>query len=264
MSTEQINPGRGVRLLLVLLTGLVSGAVVAAAPVKESVPVGGRSMVNTVVADSVVAAGDDNPTAYLLNTIEQLRQEVMEIRGQLEEYSFRVNQLQQDGRDQYLDLDERISRLASQEISQRPAPVKAPASVKVPAAQEQSINQGEEAAYQKAFAHIRARQFNEARQALQEQLKIYPKGAYAANAHYWLGEVHMARGRYDDAKFSFERVLSDFPESQKVPDASYKLGRVYHLLGQPNKSREILQTVVRQYPQTTAASLSETYLGTLP
>ena len=256
MSTEQINPGRGVRLLLVLLTGLLSGAVVAAAPVQESVPVGGRSTVDTVVEDSVVASADDNPTAYLLNTIDQLRQEVMEIRGQLEEYSLRVSQLQQDGRDQYLDLDERISRLASQEISKRPAPVKAPA------LHEQSIQQDEETAYKKAFAYIRARQFDKARQALQQQLKTYPKGVYADNAHYWLGEVNMAKGRYDDAKVSFERVLSDFPESAKVPDASYKLGRVYDLLGDPQKSRKLLLSVIQQYPKTAAARLSEAYLAT--
>ena len=261
MSTEQINLGRRVRLLPVLLTGLISGAVVAAAPVEESVPVGGHSGVDTVVDDSVVAGADDNPTAYLLNTIDQLRQEVMEIRGQLEEYSLRVNQLQQDGRDQYLDLDERISRLTSQEVSKKPASV---APSKAPASHEQPIQHDEEAAYKKAFTYIRAKQFDKAKQALQQQLKTYPKGAYADNAHYWLGEVNMAKGHYDDAKVSFERVLSDFPESQKVPDASYKLGRVYDLLGQQNKSREILQTVIRQYPQTAAARLSETYLGTLP
>ncbi len=179
----------------------------------------------------------------------------MEIRGQLEENSFKVNQLQQDVRDQYLDLDERISRLTSQEAKAAP---------KSPAPQEQSSQQSEEADYKKAFAHIRAKRFDEAQQALEQQLKTYPKGAYADNARYWLGEVHMAKGRYDDARIAFEMVLIDFPKSAKVPDASYKLGRVYDLLGEPKKSREILQTVVQQYPQTAAARLSETYLGTLP
>lgn len=255
MSTEQINPGRGACLLVLLLAGFINAVAVAAAPVEESVPVGGS---RTVVGDSVVSAGgaDVNTTAHLLNTIEQLRQEVMEIRGQLEEFSFQVNQLQKDGRDQYLDLDERISRLTSQEADKQASP-------KAPAPKGQSSQQNEEAAYKKAFAHIRAKRFDEAKQALEQQVQTYPKGTYAANAHYWLGEVHMAKGRYDDAGVSFKKVLSDFPKSAKVPDASYKLGRVYDLLGDPKKSREILLTVVQQYPQTAAARLSETYLETL-
>ena len=253
MITEQISPERGARLLLVLLAVFFNAVATAAAPVEESVPVGVSSAVAQTV-DSVVGGTDANPTAHLLNTIEQLRREVMEIRGQLEENSFKVNQLQQDVRDQYLDLDERISRLASQEAKAAP---------KSPAPQEQSSQQSEETDYKKAFAHIRAKRFDEARQALEQQLKTYPKGAYADNARYWLGEVHMAKGRYDDARIAFEMVLIDFPESAKVPDASYKLGRVYDLLGEPKKSREILQTVVQQYPQTAAARLSETYLGTL-
>ena len=255
MITEQISPGRAARLLPVLLAVFFNAVATAAAPVEESVPVGGSSAVVQTV-DPVVGGADVNPTAHLLNAIEQLRQEVMEIRGQLEENSFQVNQLQQDVRDQYLDLDERISRLTSQEANKLAAP-------KSPAAQEQSSQQSEEADYKKAFAHIRAKRFDEARQALEQQLQTYPKGTYADNARYWLGEVHMAKGRYDDARISFEMVLIDFPESPKVPDASYKLGRVYDLLGEPKKSREILQTVVQKYPQTAAARLSETYLGTL-
>jgi len=260
MSTEQINPGRGVRLLLVL-TGALSGMAMAAAPVEESVPVGGRgAMVNTVVIGGPVTAPSraENPAAHLLNTIEQLRQEVMEMRGQLEEYSFRIDQLQQDSRDRYLDLDDRISRLSGPD--KQPAP---PAVTPQKTRPEQSAQRSEKAAYENAFAYVRAKQFDKAKDALQKQLQSYPEGTYADNAHYWLGEVHMAKGDYDDARASFEVVLSDFPKSSKVPDASYKLGRIYDLLGDPKKSRELLLTVIQQYPQTAAARLSETYLGTM-
>ncbi len=261
MSTEQINPGHGVRLLLMLLASTLSGMSIAAAPVEESIPVGRRgAMVNTVVIDSpVIASGSvENPTAYLLNTIEQLRQEVMEMRGQLEEYSFRIDQLQQDSRDRYLDLDDRISRLSGLD-KQPDFPTIVPSAVQ----SEQLAQRDEKIVYDNAFAHVRAKRFDEAKEALHKQLQNYPKGAYADNAYYWLGEVDMAQGRYDDAKVSFEIVLRDFPESPKVPDAGYKLGRVYDLLGNPRKSRELLLTVIQQHPQTAAARLSETYLGTM-
>ncbi len=257
MSTAHTNSGRGGRLLSVLLAGFFTGVVMAAAPVEESVPVGGRrAVVNVVPPMARVEDSDVNPTAHLLNTIDQLRQEVMEIRGQLEEYSFRVDQMQQDSRDRYVDLDDRISRLSDAKESRRSAP--APTEVR-----EQSAQQAEKAVYENAFAYIRAKQFDQAKKALQRQLQDYPDGKYADNAYYWLGEVDMAKGLYDDARISFEMVLTDFPESSKVPDACYKLGRVYDMLGDSEKSRQALLTVIQQYPQSAAARLSETYLATM-
>lgn len=219
-------------------------------------------------ADSsrVIDDSEFNPTAHMLNTIAQLRQEMMEMRGMLEEHAFRIEQLQQENRDRYLDLDERLSRLNSQAggvgAALHSSKTNMP-TVNVEATPGQSVLQAEEAAYKSAFGYIRSRQFDEARMALQEQLKTYPDGAYTDNARYWLGEVDMAQGRYDDARESFQVILSEFPESPKVPDASYKLGRVHDLLGHQQKARELLESVVQQYPDSAAAKLSDTYLKTM-
>ncbi|MBO9495786.1 tol-pal system protein YbgF [Thalassotalea sp. G20_0] len=266
----------------VLLAGALNGVAIAAAPVEEPRPLGllaeSQTVVSQISDDPVVISSssdsdsDFNGTAHLLNTIDQLRQEMMEMRGQLEEQAFRIEQLQQEGRDRYLDLDDRISRLKDQsgKVPVPPAPVAnlKPPIVSAPVAEaadknNQSALKAEEAAYQSAFALIRSKQFDKAKNALQEQLKTYPEGRYADNAHYWLGEVDMAQGHYDAAKVSFQIILNEFPKSPKVPDASYKLGRVHDLLGNQKEAKRLLELVVQQYPDSSAARLSDTYLRTM-
>lgn len=281
MRRGKTNPTLVFRAMLgvpVLVAGALSSVAMAAAPVEELRPMGFSSESRTVVSkisdepvtiSSLPDTDDDyNGTAHLLNTIDQLRQEMMEMQGQLEEQAFRIEQLQQEGRDRYLDLDERISRLTSQAgkalapasvTNLKPpmanAPVAGAVEKKAP-----SVLKAEEAAYQSAFAHIRSKQFDEAKKALQEQLKTYPEGRYADNAHYWLGEVNMAQGHYDAAKESFQIILNTFPKSAKVPDASYKLGRVHDLLGNQQEAKKILELVIQRYPDSSAARLSDTYL----
>ncbi len=292
MSTGKTNPKQAFGLSLVLpllLASILSGDIQAApAPVAESKPMEGRSSeVRTVVSkisDEPVTIlpsagspddddGEINGTAHLLNTIDQMRQEMMEMRGQLEEQAFRIEQLQQESRDRYLDLDERMSRLNGQGHSGGRGESSSVAALQPPILntpvanpsekRDQSAFKAEEAAYQSAFGLIRSKQFDDAKEALQQQLKAYPKGRYADNAYYWLGEVDMAQGRYDEARDSFQVVLSDFPKSSKVPDASYKLGRVYDLLGNQKKAKELLESVIRQYPESAASRLSDTYLRTM-
>lgn len=266
--------------LPLVLAGVVSNnAYAALAPVEESKPMGKSAASRTVISKvsgepvSVSSSGEDdfNSTAHLLNIIDQLRQEMMEVRGLLEEHAFRIEQIQQENRDRYLDLDERISRLndlagkaAESNLVTNSKPLIANASVdSTEKKKDQSIVRAEEAAYQSAFNFIREKRFAEARKALLEHLKTYPDGHYVGNARYWLGEVDMAQGRYNDAKESFQIILDDFPKSSKVPDASYKLGRVYDLLGNQKKARELLESVIQKYPDSAAARLSDTYLRTM-
>ena len=252
----------------------------APVPVVESQPVsrGGNSQqaVDQSEAPATVnapqAAGDTASTAYFINTMEQLRQEVMELRGQVEEQQFQINRLQQESRDRYLDLDDRISRINAGEAQRSSLSSGVSKSQTVDEAiddaklsedadsQGKQMDAAEEKAYQAAFQLIRDRQFDEAKAALRKLLEDYPNGRYSDNARYWLGEVQMAQGKYPEAVATFEQVLKDYPQSGKIADATYKLGRLHDLLGDKAKARELLEKVMKDHPDTAAARLSDTYL----
>ena len=115
MNTEKKTPRQafGLPLLLsVFLTGfMLKDALAAPAPVEESKPIQGSTSSTSYSKQKDDESG--NNTAHLINTIYQLRQEVMEMRGHLDEHTHLINQLQQESRDRYLDLDERISALSA-------------------------------------------------------------------------------------------------------------------------------------------------------
>ncbi|WP_252179409.1 tol-pal system protein YbgF [Endozoicomonas sp. 4G] len=246
-----------------VLAGLMTSSVQAQVPVVDSQPSGssGQSVERqdppqAEMASTESAAGG---TAHLLNLLDELRQEIMTLRGQVEEQAYQINQLQKENRDRYLDLDRRITRLGDTS-DKAPAtaggfPVTLP---KKPVAAKSDSR--EEAAYQSAFALIKEKQFDEAVPALKKLLKDYPKGQFSDNAQYWLGEVQMAQGKYQEAQSDFQVLIDSYPDSSKVPDATYKLGRVLDLQGEKDAARKHFESVISQYPGSSAARLSETYL----
>ena len=262
-----------------VLGAFIAPLYAAPVPVVESRPVTrgttSQQPVDQVAAPTSVSepqsGGDSAGTAYFLNMMDQLRQEVMELRGQVEEQQFQINRLQQESRDRYLDLDDRIGRLKVGETSRTPVSQSGSTQTPTEAIDESQLKQdadsqgkqmalAEEEAYQAAFKLIRERQFDEAKEALRKLLADFPNGYYSDNARYWLGEVQMAQGKYPEALTTFEQVLKDYPQSGKIPDATYKIGRLQDLLGNKQKARELLEKVMKEYPDSAAARLSDTYL----
>ncbi len=236
-------------------------AVLADVPVVDSQPAGNRVVETVALAQ---AATGSTGTAHILNLLDELRQENMTLRGQLEEQAYRIRQLEQENRDRYLDLDDRISKLIEQlDGNVMPSGTVKPSITPPKPALDKVVkntSSTQQQAYQNAFDLIKGREFDKALLAMRQLLEDSPKGAYADNALYWLGEIQMAQGKYAEARIDFQSVIRDFPASSKVPDAGYKLGKVLDLLGKKAEAKEQLEDVVANHSGTAAARLSETYL----
>ncbi|WP_461537918.1 tol-pal system protein YbgF [Spongorhabdus nitratireducens] len=270
------------------LATAVAGVTFAESQVQviESQPVGfaGPSTSNVVIESTSVAANPAAPAsasggselAVLLNQVDFLQQEVLQLRGSLEEQANQIQQLQQEQRDRYLELDRRISRLSGETVTDQvtPNPV-APAQpsvsidagssslISTPAAAGSSTEQTgsvSESAYEQMIELIRERKFDDALVQLRAYSAQYPDSKYSANVHYWLGEVYIVKQRPEEARDAFLTVLQKYPQSNKVPDATYKLGTLFNKLGNPKLAQEYLEAVIKRYPETSAAKLSETYL----
>ena len=116
---------------------------------------------------------------------------------------------------------------------------------------------GEANAYGAAYALVQGRKFDQAIPAFQQFLQRYPDGEYAANAHYWLGELYLVKQPPDleASRQSFALLLSQYPDNSKAPDALYKLGKVQFLKGNREKAREYLDQVIKLYGGTNNASV---------
>ncbi|UTA49107.1 tol-pal system protein YbgF [Simiduia sp. 21SJ11W-1] len=181
--------------------------------------------------------------------LQALQQEVLELRGLVEEQSFEIKRLKQQRQEDYLDLDRRISAFsggAGAGSAAADIPIKAD-------------NADDGAAYKGAYGKLRERDLAGAAEGFKQYLAQFPKGQYAANSQYWLGEIYLVEGKLEQARQWFERVTQDFPSSRKAPDAKFKLGTVLFQLGQKDKARALLQQVAAS--NADAARLAKDYLN---
>lgn len=208
--------------------------------------------------------------------VKALQSELADLKGRMETLEHSFQELSDQAKEQYKDLDQRLQQSAkasSANLSDDHAEVKKSAKL---ASNEQAMespadtnnvetvdNKAEETAYQKAFALLKAKDYPRAVPKLQNFLSKYPNGKYAANAHFWLGEIYLLQGQPDLAIAEYHKVISDFAKSDKVPMAQLKLAFAYQDQGGTAKARAQYQKVLKLYPNTTVAKLAEQKLSEL-
>ncbi len=222
---------------------------------------------------STAVSGGGNNIAELFYQMQVMQQEILELRGLVEQQTHQIKQLKQQRLDDYVDLDRRISALG-----QSGAAVSAPGPSSTAPVASSAANSAAATAASSAtvvgvasspaseMAHYKSatklvlvdKNYDEGIARLKEHLELYPKGRYAGNAEYWLGEVYLAEGDLESSRQWFERLMQDFPLHAKVPDAKYKLGTVYHQLGMDTQAQQILQEV--SMSSGNAAKLAKDYL----
>lgn len=210
----------------------------------------------------------------LFSQLQQMQQEIAQLRGMLEEQQNEIQRLKQESLERYQDLDRRLSSGAANAGTTQNSPVNGAGSAidpssaadqaQAPVAAGPADPEKEKLFYDAAFDLIKAKDFAKASQAFSAFLRKYPNSQYAGNAQYWLGEVNLAQGDLQGAGQAFARVSQAYPEHAKVPDSLFKLADVEMRLGNTDRAKAILQQVVARYPGSSAAQLAQRDLQRLP
>jgi tol-pal system protein YbgF len=251
----------------------------------------------TFPASAAAQQSDSTVTTNLVLQVQELQDEVRALRGRVEEQEREIENLKRRQRDQYLDLDQRISDLrngqpvrpsetaageaqptASQQTAREPAvspgsdvpEVRAPmdaesavTGIGEPEVQSQAAPaspEEEKAAYDLAFQALKELRYADAAEEFQSFLNRYPSSDHADNAQYWLGESYYVTRNYDIALQAFQDLLDHFPESPKAPDAMLKIGYTHYELKQWENARAALTQVQEKYPDSTLSRLAENRL----
>ncbi|WP_298188295.1 tol-pal system protein YbgF [uncultured Pseudomonas sp.] len=219
------------------------------------------------------AAAPVSAQGMLFNQLQQMQQEIAQLRGTLEEQQNEIQRLKQESLERYQDLDKRLSggaaAAAVNQNSSAAGAINANGTPTPPVAGQSASNEAADPAkeklfYEAAFDLIKAKDFDKASQAFAAFLRKYPNSQYAGNAQYWLGEVNLAKGDLQGAGQAFARVSQAYPSHAKVPDSLFKLADVEQRLGNSDKAKGILQQVIAQYPGSSAAQLAQRDLQRLP
>ena len=187
--------------------------------------------------------------------ISELRQEIQQLNGRIQEQQHDMKVLGQQQKNFYQDLNHRVEQLIGGDVKQS-ASVQTPHSTSAESVTDAST-------YRAAFAMLIKKQYPAAITRFNAYIENYPKGAFVANAHYWLGEIYLKKNNKAQAQKAFNTVITQFPKSNKVPDAKLKLAVMMVNSGNTEEGRQALQAVKRQYPGSTAAQLASIQLQRL-
>lgn len=236
-----------------------------------------NTIANDVIEAEVVAiekTDDKLSPMDLQYQMQVLQQEVMNLRGLVEALGYELKRSKAVQDDRYLELDRRLqSQMGSSALSDVrdsvPASEGEAGGIAVDANKVDSENlqptkaiEDEKIYYDRGLSAIQSRQYDQAVASLRSVIEHYPEGTYAANAYYWIGEVHAAKPDpdYESARQALVQVVTGFPMSNKVPDAGFKLGKVYHLMGDCQRAKETLQSVATDFSDKSAGKLADKYL----
>lgn len=194
----------------------------------------------------------------LMLQVRDLEQQVAEQRGLVEELNYQIQILQQEQKERYVDLDQRLLNMQQQLDMQAVAPAEreVSSSLSASAVSDEDIL----AEYNAARELIRNRDFPGAITALSEFAESHPNHELTPNAWYWLGEVHLVSRQVAQAQAAFETVVEDYEDHAKVPDSLYKLGVIAQQQEQGSQATQLFNRVIRDYPGSQSAKLAQARL----
>ncbi|MCB1615280.1 MAG: tetratricopeptide repeat protein [Pseudomonadales bacterium] len=214
---------------------------------------------SSTLSRPLVETDSADTSSELFYQLQQLQQEVLELRGIVEQQGFELRKLKQQRLDDYIDLDRRIGSLSaatrttnnrlppsggisSDTGNSAPGPATSPATNSNPADITMVTNTADEQdSYDNAYGFLKQRKVDEAMAAFTTHLERFPNGDYAANALYWLGELYILKNEIDKAELQFRNLLERFPDHRKADDARFKLAKVYFQQGKLDASKELLE-----------------------
>lgn len=285
---------RGIDSVLTAVSGAVLAAsaslVLAQAPIIDA----GQPLSRSGKPAAAAPAQDGGSVVGSLSLqVQQLQQEVSELRGLIEEQRYQLETLKQQSLDRYTDLDNRLSQgqpvqgqqtaavapepAADGAIAADAAPVApAPGSVAPGAAATTGASAPaaggamatarpeEYDAYQKAFTKLKGQDISGAIKGFTGFLSTYPNSSLAGNAWYWLGKAYLQPPSVDSAKAqqAFTKVVADMPQHAKAPDSLYEIARIHFAKGDKARAKSLMQQVIDNYGTSgsTAPQLAKQFL----
>ena len=210
------------------------------------------------IDDTLKGLASSNPALELSQQLERLRQEITQLRGQLEVNANEVQMASKRQRDMYVDLDTRMKRLEAPSAAGAVAPAAAGAAVAAPQATD-----AEARAYEAAQGQRKIGNYQGAIAGFQNFITQYPKSALAHRAQYWIGDSQYNLRDFRSSIASQQRLISVYSDSASVPDALLNIASSQFELGDTAAARKSLDGLVARYPASEAAEKARRRLATL-
>ncbi len=197
--------------------------------------------------------------------IQTLQQEILELRGLLEEQNHQIKRLKQQRLDDYLDLDKRLLELG-QKIKSQPTPNSTssgvlPISSADIGATSTDVSSAESSdLYNQAIDLLLNKQdYAGAQGKFDTYIERFPQGSFIPNILYWKGQIFFANDKKAEAENMYQQLVESYPSHSKAPDAKFKLAKLYFEQGKKTEAKVILDEIAAS--DTDAALLAKSFLS---
>ncbi len=216
------------------------------------------------------------PVLELASQLELLRQELGQLRGQIEVLGHNIEGTGKRQRDMYVDIDSRLRRLeqggapttavspAAGAASSVPAstPGKPAAEIaSAPAVSPPAADGADARMYEAAQNQRRIGNYRGAIVAFQSFITQYPKSELAPRAQYWVGDSYYNLRDFKSAITHQQKLVSSYPDSATVADALLNIASSQMELGDTATARKTLDGLVSRYPASEAAAKAKRRLA---
>ncbi|MFM2274409.1 MAG: hypothetical protein RL211_281 [Pseudomonadota bacterium] len=200
--------------------------------------------VNVRLAEEGRKSGEDSEQMRrslvdLQNQIQALRSELADQRGQNEQLTREVSELQRRQKDADQGLEVRLRKLE---------PVKV-----VIDGREFMADATEKQGFEDALAVFRKGDFAGAQISFSDFLQRFTRSGYAPSALFWLGSAQYATRECKQASVNFREVLALAPGHIRAPEAALSLANCQIELKDLKSARKTLSDLIQAYPQSDAA-----------
>lgn len=248
---------------------LTAAALMAAAAFQASAQSGRLSLAERVARlEQDAAQGANNQqTLELLNRISQLQQEVQSLRGLVEQQSFEIEALKKRSRDQYLDIDGRLSRIEGGAPIANEAAIDPNAGLALPPGAQPleptppspSVTDPNNTAQLIEEPEVRApvdggtsttplSGAEESAAAAQSMANPADERKMYESAFDALKE-----GRYAEAARRFQGFLNSYPNGEFAPNAHYWLGESYYVTQNYQIALDAFRKLLADFPNSLKA-----------
>lgn len=217
----------------------------------------GRQSLSERVQRLETQASNGQQNVELLNRITELQAEVQSLRGQLEEQSFKIQELEKRNRDQYVDLDSRIARIESGQAGtgqpMMDPTATPPAAGLDPTAPPSSTDIVMEAPDVRPPVDAGLESSSAAGMLDAPATGQAIVDPAAERAAYESAFDSLKNGQYAEAARRFQSFLQQYPNGDYSPNAQYWLGESYYVTQNYQIALDAFQRLLSQFPSSNKA-----------
>jgi len=183
----------------------------------------------------------------LQNQLDKHKSENAQLRGQIESLQKQSDDLSNNQKSFYQDLDARISRLEPQTVE-----VEGVTGI---------VQAGEKSSYDEALKSFQAGQIKNADSEFTSFIRKYPSSPYLPLALYWSGNTKYALKDYKAAITQLQGLISRYPGHQRVPAATLTMANANLESGKKAVAKKLFTVLIAKYPDSDAANEAKPILA---